>query len=300
MTDDMLEKGIVQEASGSAWCANVIIVPKKNGKLRYAVNYTALNKCTVDLAWDLPLCQDVLDSMGGSTVFTTLDLAAGYWQIPISQEDRAKAAFVSPDGRVVEPTVIQFGLANAPSHFSRYMAMVLGSRPACKGRCVKLAPEATETACMCARRQLNHRCLQSFIDDCILYSTDAATHVRDIKDTLDRLCGDYGLSLRGSKCVFARAEVEVLGHRVSAHGIRPCAKKVQAISETPFPVDKTAMKSFLGLASYYRKFIKSFAAIAQPLNALLKKDAPYPQSPSSMQLKAFTTLRSAGRPYVET
>ena len=71
--------------------------------------------------------------------------------------------------------------------------------------------------------------------------------MRDIKDTLDRLCGDYGLSLRGSKCVFARAEVEVLGHRVSAQGIRPCAKKVQAISETPFPVDKTAMKSFLGL-----------------------------------------------------
>ena len=139
MTDDMLQKGIVQEASGSAWCANVIIVPKKNGKLRYAVNYNALNKCTVDLAWDLPLCQDVLDSMGGSTIFTTLDLAAGYWQIPISQEDRAKAAFVSPDGRVVEPTVIQFGLANAPSHFSRYMATVLGSKPACKARCVKLA-----------------------------------------------------------------------------------------------------------------------------------------------------------------
>ena len=119
-----------------------------------------------------------------------------------------------------------------------------------------LAPDAPDAPCTCATRQLNHRCLQSFIDDCILYSTDAATHVRDIKDTLDRLCGDHGLSLRGSECVFAKAEVEVLGHRVSARGIRPCAKKVQAISERPFPTDKTSMKSFLGLASYYRKFIK--------------------------------------------
>ena len=124
--------------------------------------------------------------------------------------------------------------------------MVLGSKPACKGRCVKLAPEAPESPCMCARRQLNHRCLQSFLDDCILYSTDAATHVRDIKDTLDRLCGDYGLSLRGSKCVFAMAEVEELGHRVSAHGT-PMREKGAGYQRDPIPCGQNSDEVLPGL-----------------------------------------------------
>jgi hypothetical protein len=139
MTDDMLKSGVVSECYGSLYVANVVLVPKKSNdgrlKLRYAINYSALNKYLKPLAFDLPLVQDVLEEVGGCSIFTSLDLAAGYWQIPIRESDRHIAAFVSPDGRLLQPNRLAFGLMNAPSHFSRFMNSILGSRPACVGRC---------------------------------------------------------------------------------------------------------------------------------------------------------------------
>jgi hypothetical protein len=116
----MLENGVIRPSVDSPWNANVVLVTKKDGGIRYCVNYTALNKVTQDLAYDIPRTADVLDSFGGCSYFTTLDLASGYWAVPIKESDKAKTAFNTPLGSF-EFNVAPFGLKNMPSFFSRMM-----------------------------------------------------------------------------------------------------------------------------------------------------------------------------------
>ena len=292
-TADMLRNGVVRPSSTSSWSASVVLVPKKNGKLRYCVDYTALNKITKPLAYDLPRIDDFLDSLGGSQYFSSLDMMSGYWAIPMREEDKEKTAFQSPLG-ALEWNRTPFGLCNVPAFYARMMDVILGPKLPCSGRCAKASDEpGQDPPCTCARKSLKYACAQCYLDDILVYSPSFQQHLKDLDSVLGRLCGEYNLTLRTSKCFFARKELEVLGHVVSAAGVKPSPSKVQAIEALQYPKDRKALKGFLGAAGYYRRFIKSFAAIASPLNKLLKQDVAWPRDPPPDAFLAFETLKAA-------
>ena len=292
-TEDMLRDGIVRPSTSSSWSASVVLVPKKNGKLRYCVDYTALNKITKTLAYDLPRIDDFLDSLGGAKYFSSLDMMSGYWAIPVREEDKEKTAFQSPLG-ALEWNRTPFGLCNVPAFYARMMDVILGPKLPCVGKCTKAADDQSADApCVCARKSLKFACAQCYLDDILVYSNSFKQHLKDLESVMDRLCIEYGLTLRASKCFFARAELEVLGHVVSAAGVRPSSRKVQAIEALQYPKDRKALKGFLGAAGYYRRFIKGFAAVAFPLNKLLKQDVAWPKAPPADALLAFETLKTA-------
>ena len=149
----MADNDVIGPSANSPWCANVVLVPKSSGGIRYCVNYTALNKVTEDLTYDIPRVDDVLDSVGGNFWFSSLDLARGYWSVPMKASDKPLTAFCSPEG-TFEFNVAPFGLKNMPAFFSRMMDQILGPKPACRGRCKAAPGGGALHTCACQRRAL--------------------------------------------------------------------------------------------------------------------------------------------------
>ena len=287
-TEAMIANGIV-ENSDSEYSANVIMVAKKNGEMRYCVDYRGLNKITRDMGFEMTRVDDIIHGVTGATVFTTLDLASGYWAVPMKEEDKHKTAFAAAGtGQHLQWRVCPFGLKCLPQFFQRMMNEILDARQKCVGTC-----KAGSQACSCERRALRHDICHVYLDDVIIFSRDMDQHFKDIDEVLKRMCGEYGLSLRTSKCKFAQAEVECLGHILTAGGVRPSPKKTEALSAIPFPKDKTAVKSFLGSCGFYRQYIKNFAAKAQPLNNLLRQDTTWPEVPTPDAVDSFNSLKAA-------
>ena len=192
----------------------------------------------------LPRIDNSLDSLAHSKYFTTLDLAAGYWQVPMDAESQEKTAFVTHSG-FYEFWVMPFGLCNAPATFQRLMEAGLA-----------------RDSCMV------------YLDDILVIGRTFPDHLRNLSRVFGRL-REAGLCLKPAKCHFAAQCVEYLGYVVTGQGISADPKKVEAIMSFPVPQDVKAVRSFTGLASYYRRFIPSFSKIAAPLFALTKKDAPF-------------------------
>ena len=245
---DMLAGGVIEE-SCSPWASPVVLVRKKNGSLRFCVDYRRLNAVTRKDVFPIPRIDDILDQLSGKKVFSTLDAKRGYWQIRMAEESQPKTAFVVPGG-LYEFRVMPFGLCNAPATFQRLMQKVLGGlggeRPFCS----------------------------VYIDDIIVYSDSVADHLDHLRQVFARL-RRVGLKLHPGKCSFARQSVTYLGHVISSQGIAPDPKKVEAVKNFPIPTSVREVRQFLGMASYYRRFIKSFAKIASPLHALTRQDVPF-------------------------
>ena len=232
----MLQNGIITP-SASPWSSPVILVRKKNGSYRFCVDYRALNGITIKDAYPLPRVDETLDSLGGAQYFSTLDLASGYWQVEVDPSDRPKTAFSTPQGHF-EFTVMPFGLCNAPATFQRLMEYVL------------------------AGLQWEH-CLV-YLDDIIVFSETFKEHITRLSGVFDRL-RNAGLKLKPKKCCFARSSVQYLGHIVSRRGLEAEKSKVQAVRDYPRPTNATEVRSFLGLVGYYRRFVRGFSTIANPL-----------------------------------
>ena len=256
----MLERGVIQPSS-SPWASPIVLVTKKDGSTRFCVDYRALNNVTLKDAYPLPRIDDSLDALNGGKYFCTMDLMSGFWQIEMEPEDQCKTAFSTSLG-LYEFKVMPFGLVNAPASFERLMETVL-------------------------------RGLQW--EECLVYMDDIIVAGDSISQCLDRLenvferLQEAGLKLKPSKCSFFRKSVQFLGHVVSENGIHTDPEKIAAVKNWPVPKTPKQVRSFLGLCSYYRRFINNFADIARPLHKLTEKTAKYEWTSSCQQ--AFDYLK---------
>ena len=238
----MLQQGVIRPST-SPWSSPVVMVRKKDGSWRFCIDYRKVNAATRQDAYPLPRIDATLDSLAGSLYFTTLDLASGYWQVELEEDIKEKTAFSTPNGHF-EFNVMPFGLTNAPATFQRLMECILAGLT-------------------------SHECL-IYLDDIIVFSRSFPEHLTRLRKVLLRL-QEAGLTLKPSKCQFAKREVQYLGHIVNAAGVKPNPAKTDAVASYPAPTTVKELRQFLGLANYYRRFVKNYSQIAEPLHQLIRK-----------------------------
>lgn len=236
----LLEAKVIRE-SCSPYASPIVLVKKKDGSLRMCVDYRQLNARTRKDAFPLPRIAESLDSLTGARWFSTMDLASGYNQVPVSEQDRPKTAFCMPFG-LFEWNRMPFGLCNAPSTFQRLMQRLFGDQ-----QCQSLL---------------------LYLDDIVIFSSSVEQHLERLELVLSRLQCE-GLKAKLEKCAFFRSEVTYLGHVISADGVSTDPKKTEAVVQWPQPTSVSELRSFLGFASYYRHFVEGFAKLAAPLHRLV-------------------------------
>lgn len=231
---EMLQKGLI-EPSTAPFCAPVLFVRKKDGTLRMCIDYRGLNKITVRNAYPLPRIDDLFDKLQGATTFSSLDLLSGYYQLRLHPDDVPKTAFRTPTG-LYQYRVLPMGLTNAPSVFMAAMNRVLHGLPFAV----------------------------VYLDDILIFSKSPEEHVRHVEEVLRRLDRDKFFA-KLSKCDFFQTSIKFLGHIVSAGGISPDPDKVKVIHDWKTPTNVREVRSFLGLANYFRKFVEHYSELATPL-----------------------------------
>ena len=258
----ILSSGVIRP-SNSPWASPVVMVKKKDGSLRFCINFRQLNEAAIKDANPIPRIDDLLDALHGACWFSTLDLKSGYWQVPIQEQDKEKTTFRTSSGQLFEFNEVPFGLCNAPATFSRLMDRVLAG--------------------------LHWETCLFYLDDIIVVAATWEEHLARLRQVFERL-RHAQLTLGAEKCTFAAKEVSYLGHRVTSEGLLPDPTLLTAIREIGTPKNATEVRSFLGLAGYYRRYVKNFAAIDGPLHALTRKDAVFHWSPECQQ--AFDRLKT--------
>ena len=258
----MLASDVIRP-SNSPWASPVVMVKKKDGSLRFCVDFRQLNAVTVKDVHPLPRIDDLLDALHGACWFSTLDVKSGYWQVPIMERDKEKTALRTSSGQLYEFNQVPIGLCNAPATFSRLMDRVLSG--------------------------LHRETYLFYLDDIIIFSSTWEEHLARLRQVFERL-RHADLKLEEEKRAFAAKEVSYLGHRVTEEGLLPDSALLGAIQEIPPPKTATEVRSFLGLAGYYRRYVKNFAAIAGPLHALTRKDAVFHWSAACQD--AFDCLKT--------
>jgi len=260
--DNMISQGIVESAV-SPWASNIVLVKKRDGSLRCCIDYRQLNTVTRKDAYPLPRIDACLDAMSSAAWFSTFDLRQSYHQISIEPKDRDKTAFICHKG-MFRYRMMPFGLCNAGATFQRLMDIVMSG--------------------------LHLDVCLVYLDDIIIFSRTIEEHLERLVRVLDRL-RSAGLKLKPEKCSLFRRSVTFLGHVVSNEGIATDPEKIRAVDSWPTPTSLKEVRSFVGLASYYRRYVKGFADIAAPLHALTKKGQTF--SWSSQAQAAFEALKEA-------
>lgn len=261
MVDEMLEAGIVRESS-SEYASPILLVRKKDGSLRMCVDYRMLNSVTVKERYPMPIIEDEIARLSGQACFISLDLASGYYQVPIAEQSKRLTSFVTPDGQY-EFNRMPFGLANAPAVFQRTMNTILGSARFSKAT--------------------------AYMDDILIFGKDPLECLNHFEEIL-QLLKNANLTLNLSKCDFLRDKIDYLGYEIGAAGVRPGEKKISSVMHFPRPESVHNVRQFLGLASYFRKFVQDFAQVAFPLSKLLKKGVAWEWS--EKQEAAFENLKA--------
>ena len=264
---EMEKQGLCQ--ASSQWASPLHIVVKKDGTIRPCGDYRRLNNITEADHYPLPNIADVTSFLHGATVFSKLDLMKGYFQVPMHPEDIPKTAIVTPFGTYTF-NYSCFGLKNAGATFQRLMDNILGDLP----------------FCVC------------YVDDVLVFSNSGKQHLQHLKVVLESL-SENGLIAREDKCIFGASEVEFLGHAISRLGVTPLQEKVEAIQGFPKPSTVRGLQEFLGLVTFYHRFLPSIASKLAPLNELLKgkpsssAGTPMPRPPSGALSRPWQTLRSS-------
>jgi hypothetical protein len=253
---DLLEKGFIRPSS-SPWGCPAIFVKKKDQTFRMCVDYRPINEVTIKNKYPLPRIDILFDQLTGAWVFLRL----GYHQISIRPEDIPKTAFTTRYG-LFEYLVMSFGLTNAPAYFTYLINSVF-------------------------MLELD-KFVVVFIDDILIYSKNEEEHAKHLRIVLTRLW-EHQLYAKFSKCTFWLEEIQFLGHVLSAKGIAVDPNKVEDILEWKPPTTVHQVRSFLGLAGYYRRFIPDFSKIVKPITGLLKNDTKFDWS--SKCNEAFEQLK---------
>ena len=260
--DQLVKDGILEKSDGS-WASPICLVKKKSGEIRICADMRKLNASTRLPAFPIPRIDDTLDALSGSSLYCVLDMNAAYHQISIDPADRDKATITTPLGNYRYKRLC-FGLSSAPFTCCRLLNIVLGDMP-------------------------SESCLHYF-DDIIVHGKSFTEVLKSLDETLFRLRA-AGLTLNISKCQFFRKEVKFLGHVISGQGMATDPEKVRKVTDWPQPRTAKDLSSFLGLCSYFRKYVQNFAAIAAPLFRLTNKDVRFQWSPEAEE--AFTSLKKA-------
>ena len=258
---DMIKMGVIR-GSSSPYASHVVVVKKKDNTNRVCVDYRKLNKLTVFDPEPMPTAEHLFQKLSGDKFYSKFDLSKGYWQITIPEEDVQKTAFVTPDGSY-EFLKMPFGMINSAATLKRAMKKLL--------------------------KDLAN--VDFYWDDILFHTRTWEEHIRALRELFSRLV-QAGFTIRPTKCLFGVNSVDFLGHRLEQGMIGLHQDNVEKIKDAPRPSTKKQVRSFLGLAGYYRDFIPNFAAIAVPLSDLTRKGQPNKVEWGEAQEKAYRTIKS--------
>ncbi|KAG1956974.1 gag-pol fusion protein [Pimephales promelas] len=261
--DQMLTMNII-EPSRSDWCSPVVLVPKKDGSLRFCVDLRYLNSVSRFDSYPTPRIDELIDRLGQAKWITTIDLCKGYWQVPLTAQSKELTAFRTPWG-LYHFSVLPFGLHGAPATFQRLMDLVLSG----------LSDYAA-----------------AYLDDIIVYSASWEQHLQHLKQVFHRI-QEAGLTINSSKFALAKKETEYLGYVVGKGVIKPQLQKIEAIQNCSLPETKTQIRSFLGMAGWYRRFVPNFSARVAPLTDLTRKNCPNQICWTEEAMEAFQDIKAA-------
>ena len=261
MISDMKENNIISPTSTSSWGFPVVLVKKPDGSMRFCVDYRKLNAITKTSSYPIPLISELLDSLNGAKYFSSMDLASGYWQIRMHPDSIEKTTFVSKYGSFFF-NVMPFGLVGAPATFQSLMDRIFGDL------------------------QWKNICV--YFDDIFMFSNSFEEHLKLLREVFTRL-RKYELQAKLAKCQFLRKELIFLGYQVTTNGISPNPSRVKNVQEWGTPRKTKDVRAFVGLCSYYRRFVPHFASIAEPLHRLMGKNSEFKWTEEAET--AFKTLK---------
>jgi hypothetical protein len=261
--DGLLEKRIIRP-SNSPYASKIVLVKKKNGETRLCVDYREINKITIRDNFPTPLIDDNLDLLKDKKHFSTLDLKSGFHHVRVAESSVKYTSFITPFGQF-EYVRMPFGLTNAPRVFQRYLYGIFS--------------DLIRT----------HKVIL-YMDDVLVATGTLEEHLDILKDVFI-LAADHGLEFRLDKCYFLQDQIRYLGYLVSSAGIRPNPENVDCVKKFPVPTCSKDVQRFLGLASYFRRFIPSFSIKARVLYDLIRKNAAFKFGDD--ELVAFETLKDS-------
>lgn len=264
--DEMIKLGVVKE-SKSPWCSPVLLVKKKNGEFRFCFDGRPLNEITKYDSYPLPRIDAMLDMLADAVFITSIDLRKAFWQIPLDEESKEKTAFGVPGRGLFEFEVMPFGLCNAAQKQQRLVDTLFGPR--------------------------YEKNIFSYLDDILIISRTFEEHLQLLTEAKEIL-KDAGLTINLEKCEFFKPSLKFLGFVVSSKGIHTDPEKVASMINYPRPTNATEVKRFLGLCSWYRRFIKNFSSLVSPLNGLLRgRRKKQPVSWTKEAEESFTRIKEA-------